>query len=90
MDLRPARPDDEAAIAALLGAVFGGPDEARLVERPRASGDPGYYGRFGFSVAAARGLATPYPPEITGLLLLGTERPGGGAERVYPAAFAVL
>lgn len=35
MRLRSARPDDEAAIAALLVAAFGGADEARLVERLR-------------------------------------------------------
>ena len=133
MDLRPARPDDEAAIAALLGAAFGSAQEVQLVERLRASGEavaelvaeeggriagqvmlstmvrperwlplapvaaePGRQRRgigsalVQVAVAAARGLATPYPPEITGLLLLGTERPGAGAERVYPAAFAGL
>jgi putative acetyltransferase len=160
MRLRPARPHDAAAIDALLGAAFGGQDEARLVERLRASGeaivelvaeeagavvgqlmlsrmvrpegwlalapvavapgrqrrgigaalvraaeaaaraggwqavvvvgDPGYYGRFGFSVDAARRLASPYPLEVTGLLLLGAEPPEAGAELVYPAAFAGL
>jgi putative acetyltransferase len=160
MRLRPARPDDAAAIDALLGAAFGGQDEARLVARLRASGeavvelvaeedgaivgqvmlsrmvqpegwlalapvavapgrqrrgigsalvraagaaaraggwqavvvvgDPGYYGRFGFSVDAARELASPYPLEVTGLLLLGAEAPEERVELVYPAAFAGL
>jgi putative acetyltransferase len=160
MRLRPARPEDEALIAALLDAAFGGPDEARLVERLRATGeaiaelvaeecgeivgeamvsrmarpegwlalapvavaperqrrgigtelvramvsaaraggweavvvvgDPDYYGRFGFSVAAAQGLSSPYPLDVTGLLLLGAAAPGKGTELVYPAAFAGL
>lgn len=160
MRLRTARPDDEAAIAALLGAAFGGAEEVQLVERLRSSGeaavelvaeedgeivgqamlsrmvkpegwlalapvavapgrqgrgtgsalvraavaaaraggweavavvgDPGYYGSFGFSVAAARGLSSPYPLDYTGLLVLGAKPPDAGAELAYPTAFAGL
>jgi putative acetyltransferase len=37
--IRPAEPDDYAAIAALLEAAFGGAAEGRLVEALRADGD---------------------------------------------------
>ena len=160
MTIRPARSEDHDAIIALLGAAFGGTEEARLVERLRASGaavaemvaeeegeidgqvmlsrmvrpegwlalapvavapgrqgrgigsalvgaavsaaraggweavvvvgDPGYYERFGFSAAAARGFSSPYPLEVTGLLVLGATPLGGGAELVYPEAFEGL
>lgn len=37
--IRYARPQDHAAIADIVTAAFGGPDEARLVERLRLDGD---------------------------------------------------
>jgi putative acetyltransferase len=51
-------------------------------------GDPAYYGRFGFSVAAAARLATPYPAEFTGLLALRDGVAGRAARLIYPTAFA--
>ncbi|SLN66182.1 hypothetical protein PSA7680_03498 [Pseudoruegeria aquimaris] len=53
-------------------------------------GNPRLYGRFGFSVAQAGNLTSPYPLEYTGLRWLG--EPGGAPalELKYPDAFARL
>jgi putative acetyltransferase len=53
-------------------------------------GDPAYYGRFGFSAAAAEKLVTPYPgPAMQALSLTpaGAAASGGVA---YPKAFSAL
>jgi putative acetyltransferase len=39
LDIRPERPEDAAAVRALLDAAFGGDVESKLVERLRADGD---------------------------------------------------
>lgn len=161
MPIRPARPEDHAAIAALLTAAFGGAEETALVaalrragavvtelveegaggevlgmamvsrmaapegwlalapvatrpgferrgiasglvlavlEAGRASGaraaavlgDPAFYKRFGFSVAAAAEMSSPYPLSHTGICVLNGP-PLTAAERRaelrYPPAF---
>ena len=54
-------------------------------------GEPGYYERFGFSVAAAKLFDSPYPPEYMMALLLRPDGPGlPGGSIIYPAAFAGL
>jgi len=54
-------------------------------------GEPGYYERFGFSVAAARPFDSPYPPEYMMALPLRPYDPGlHGGSIIYPAAFAGL
>jgi putative acetyltransferase len=50
-------------------------------------GDPAYYGRFGFSVAAARALSCVYSGPHFMALPLAAESPSAGELR-YPAAFA--
>lgn len=52
-------------------------------------GDPAYYGRFGFSVAAARPFRTPYDGEYMQALALTPDAPKSGAVH-YPRAFAGL
>jgi predicted N-acetyltransferase YhbS/quinol monooxygenase YgiN len=62
---------------------------AQGVEALLVLGDPAYYGRFGFSVAAAQGLRTPYDgPHLQALSLSGARLPAG--EITYPPAFAAL
>ncbi|MBX9842374.1 MAG: N-acetyltransferase [Xanthobacteraceae bacterium] len=39
LNIRPERPDDAAAVRALLDAAFGGDTESQVVERLRADGD---------------------------------------------------
>jgi putative acetyltransferase len=39
LNIRPERPDDAAAVRALLDAAFGGDTESKVVERLRADGD---------------------------------------------------
>lgn len=39
MNIRPEKPDDEAAIGEVVAAAFGGPAEAQLVTRLRNGGD---------------------------------------------------
>ena len=39
LDIRPERPEDAAAVRALLDAAFGGDVESKVVERLRADGD---------------------------------------------------
>lgn len=53
-------------------------------------GDPGYYGRFGFSADAATGFATPYdgPHQMAVALVLGGPQARGTL--FYPPAFAAL
>ena len=51
-------------------------------------GDPGYYGRFGFSVAAAAGLRSAFSgPYLQALELLPGGLGSGAGELIYPAAF---
>ena len=52
-------------------------------------GDPGYYGRFGFSVAAALPFETPYDGAHVMALALNPSVAKGGAV-VYPPPFAHL
>lgn len=53
-------------------------------------GDPAYYRRFGFTVAVARDLATPYDgPHLMALGLTEEGAAARGAVR-YPAAFASI
>jgi putative acetyltransferase len=52
-------------------------------------GDPAYYGRFGFSAAAAKPFRTPYDGEYMQALSLAPDAPKSGTVR-YPAAFATL
>ncbi|HWL03358.1 MAG TPA: N-acetyltransferase [Xanthobacteraceae bacterium] len=52
-------------------------------------GDPVYYGRFGFSVAAAQGFACVYAGSHFQALRLAGSAPGHGAVR-YPPAFDSL
>lgn len=53
-------------------------------------GDPGYYGRFGFSAEAAEGFETPYdgPHQMAVALVLGG--PPARGRLSYPPAFAAL
>lgn len=52
-------------------------------------GDPGYYQRFGFSVDAAHGLRTPFPPEHLMALALEPDAIDDLVGQVrYPAALA--
>lgn len=54
-------------------------------------GEPGYYRRFGFSVAAAKPFDSPYPPAYMMALLLHPDDPGlRGGSIIYPAAFSGL
>jgi putative acetyltransferase len=53
-------------------------------------GDPGYYGRFGFSVEAARGYISPYSGEHFMMLPLCARRIPTTGQLVYPAPFALL
>ena len=53
-------------------------------------GQPRYYGRFGFSVEAARPFASPYPADYMMALELRPGALAGGGELRYPAAFAAL
>jgi len=49
-------------------------------------GDPAYYGRFGFTAAAAEGLVSPWPvPAFQGLWFHGFERPAHGRLDYAPA-----
>ena len=52
-------------------------------------GDPAYYGRFGFSAAAAKPFRTPYDGDFMQALVLAPDAPKSGTVR-YPAAFAEL
>jgi len=52
-------------------------------------GDPGYYGRFGFSRDAARGYECDYASDHFMALKLAADAPKRGQVR-YPAAFAAL
>ncbi len=52
-------------------------------------GDPAFYGRFGFSAAAAKPFRTPYDGEHMQALALAPDAPKSGTVR-YPAAFAGL
>ena len=51
-------------------------------------GEPGYYGRFGFSTAAAEGVRSPYSGPYFLALSCNGKAPSG--ELKYPAAFADL
>lgn len=54
-------------------------------------GDPGYYGRFGFSVAEARGFASPYAGPYFMVLALGRDGlPARSGDIGYAAAFRDL
>jgi putative acetyltransferase len=53
-------------------------------------GQPPYYERFGFSVAAARPFASPYPADYMMALELRPGALAGGGELRYPPAFAAL
>jgi len=54
-------------------------------------GEPGYYRRFGFSVAAAEPFVSPYPPEHMMALLLRPDDPGlRGKSITYAVAFSGL
>jgi putative acetyltransferase len=52
-------------------------------------GDPAFYGRFGFSAAAAKPFRTPYDGEYMQALALAPDAPKSGTVR-YPVAFAGL
>jgi putative acetyltransferase len=52
-------------------------------------GDPAFYGRFGFSAAAAKPFRTPYDGEYMQVLALAPDAPKSGTA-LYPAAFAGL
>ncbi|MBS7541954.1 GNAT family N-acetyltransferase [Ancylobacter oerskovii] len=160
MIVRDERPDEAAAIHALLRDAFDGPDEADLVNRLRDAGDatfslvaeedgeivghvllspiaaafpalalaplavgpdyrahgiggalvraaigraeamgwravfvlgdPGYYGRFGFSVATAAGFASPYAGPHFMALALGGALPATAGTLRHAPAFAAL
>jgi len=53
-------------------------------------GEPVYYARFGFSVAAARNLISPYAGPYFMALALQPEGVSGSWRVVYPAPFAAL
>ena len=53
-------------------------------------GDPAYYGRFGFSVAAAKGYACAYAGDYFMVRALGSRRIPEAGRIVYPAPFADL
>lgn len=54
-------------------------------------GDPAYYGRFGFSVAEARGFASPYAGPYFMVLALGRDGlPARSGDIGYAAAFRDL
>jgi putative acetyltransferase len=160
--IREARPDDHAAIAALLEAAFEGPLEAALVVALRADrdmvlelvaaeggvhghvafsrlaiddspvratalaplavqaehrrtgsggalvraglemlrqrgedlvfvlGEPAYYGRFGFTAAAAENFVTPYPGTAMQALALTPAGAAAMGNVAYPKAFSAL
>ena len=53
-------------------------------------GHPEYYGRFGFSLAAARSLVTPFPPQaFMALALVPGALDGTGGVVRYPRAFGL-
>ncbi len=60
---------------------------SRTWEAAVVVGEPAYYARFGFSVALAGALRTPYPKDKTGVLQLGITRPEAQVELRYPPAF---
>jgi predicted N-acetyltransferase YhbS len=68
-------------------------EEAILVLRNRGYaaafviGDPHYYGRFGFSLAAARKIASPFPAAFMGLELMPGGLDGTSGSVRYPKAF---
>jgi putative acetyltransferase len=71
--------------------IEAGHDQLRLL-RERLSvvlGEPGYYGRFGYSREAARGFASPYPPEYLSALAFLPSAPETGTLR-YDHAFEGL
>ncbi|MEP4036265.1 hypothetical protein [Pseudophaeobacter sp.] len=51
-------------------------------------GEPSFYGRYGFSLARAQKLHSPYPLSHTLILKRGVDMPE--EELVYPAGFASL
>ncbi|WP_425091793.1 GNAT family N-acetyltransferase [Tropicimonas sp. S265A] len=53
-------------------------------------GDPQFYRRFGFSLAAARNLKTPYPADNFMLFPIGPDVSGSTHEVIYPRAFRYL
>ncbi len=53
-------------------------------------GEPAYYARFGFSLAAARFLASPYAGPYFMALALRPEGEGGSWRVIHPAPFAAL
>ncbi|MEA3017113.1 MAG: putative acetyltransferase [Sphingomonadales bacterium] len=53
-------------------------------------GDPDYYGRFGFTLAAAAPFGCAYSGPHFMALPLGSEMPSGGDEIAYASAFAAL
>ncbi len=67
--------------------------DARIRDRAEAIlfvlGDPAYYGRFGFDVAAARAFACTYAGPNFMVLRLRPVAPFGG-KLTYPAAFTAL
>ncbi|ARE40280.1 GCN5-related N-acetyltransferase [Rhodovulum sp. P5] len=52
-------------------------------------GDPGYYARFGFSVARAQNLVSPFPLDHTALREPDTSGPPPEQHLVYASAFGV-
>lgn len=73
-------------VSMIVAAVEAG--SPRLPSRLVVLGDPGFYGRCGFSQARAARLETPYPVDHTLLAGPGTDVPA--LRLVYPAAFASL
>jgi putative acetyltransferase len=53
-------------------------------------GEQAYYGRFGFSVEAARGFTSPYAGDHFAMLALNEDAANLGGTADYPAAFAAL
>ena len=53
-------------------------------------GDPGYYGRFGFSVERAAGFRSPYAGAHFAMLALTTERLATSGDLSHAPAFAAL
>jgi holo-[acyl-carrier protein] synthase len=74
--IRAARPEDAAAIRALLGPAFGGPEEAELVEALRRDGD------------AAVELVAEREGRLVGHVLLSRMEAPAGALALAPLAVA--
>lgn len=50
-------------------------------------GDPGYYGRFGFTFDGATSLKSPYPRQYTGLFPIAPDTASAAVTLLYPPAF---